>query len=60
MRLYEDEKLSYYVALRIPDEALVDHPGTPALDGEDTPTELLHFLERVQVSEEIVLINTLR
>ncbi|WVQ75097.1 hypothetical protein IAR50_004706 [Cryptococcus sp. DSM 104548] len=47
---YFDEKLVYFVAMTLPDDALSDLPGSPAIDAREPTSEMLKFLGRVQLT----------
>ncbi len=47
--VWTDEKLFYLVALRIPDDALPNRPGTSTPNATHPPSAPLRFLDRIQV-----------
>ncbi|TYJ54675.1 hypothetical protein B9479_004613 [Cryptococcus floricola] len=47
---YFDEKLVYFVAMTLPDDALFYLPGSPAIDAKEPTSEMLRFLGRVQLT----------
>ncbi|WWC65652.1 uncharacterized protein I303_108273 [Kwoniella dejecticola CBS 10117] len=45
-----DEKLFYFLAMHIPNEAVQALPGTPALEAKEPTSEMLRFLGRLQLT----------